>query len=196
MNKFQGGVAIVSLLTGTVIDKMVLEHFHNGTNTTESEFRVSIACQLSLLVGAIQLLMGLIGIGLASSLFSDTFISGYTCASAFHVVMSQLKDLFGITKLQKFDGIFKIPKVLFSVQLKSKLYSKVLNEPRIFIYIFTISFKSLFDFFSKIYTSNWITVAFSFACIVFLIFCKEFTNPVIKRRFHFEFPSELVLVII
>lgn len=56
--------------------------------------------------------MGLLGVGtFLTSYFSDTFISGYTCASAFHVVTSQVKELFGLTNLKKFDGIFKIPKV-------------------------------------------------------------------------------------
>lgn len=102
---------------------MVLEHFRNGTstNTTESQFRVDIACQLSLLVGFIQFLMGVVGLGFISSYFSDTFISGYTCASAIHVVMSQLKDIFGLKKMTKYNGIFKIPKVLhFNLTLNLK----------------------------------------------------------------------------
>ena len=45
------------------------------------------------------------------SYFSDTFISGYTCASAFHVVTSQIKELLGLRNVKKYDGIFKIPKV-------------------------------------------------------------------------------------
>ena len=128
---FKGGVAIISLITGTVIDEMVLEHFRNGTtNTTESQFRVEIACQLSLLVGMIQFIMGLIGLGFVSSYFSDTFISGYTCASAFHVVMSQLKDIFGIKKLTKYNGVFKIPKVcakLIFIEQKNGLKDFFLN---------------------------------------------------------------------
>ena len=110
-----GGVAIISLLTGTVIDEMVNEHFvrtnSSNSSTDEEHFRVEIACQLSLLVSLIHLFMGIIGLGFISAFFSDTFISGYTCGSAIHVVMSQLKDLFGIRKLTKYNGVFKIPRV-------------------------------------------------------------------------------------
>lgn len=49
--------------------------------------------------------------GVLSSFFSDTFVSSYTCGSAIHVLASQLKDLFGIKNVTKYEGIFKIPKV-------------------------------------------------------------------------------------
>ena len=39
------------------------------------------------------------------------YLGGYTCASAFHVVASQLKELLGLKNLIKYDGLFKIPKV-------------------------------------------------------------------------------------
>lgn len=55
--------------------------------------------------------------------------------------------------------------------------------------------KMFVEFLAKIYTSNWVTFGFSLGCMIFLIICKEITNPMIKKRFHFEFPSELVLVI-
>lgn len=116
-----GAVAIVSLLTGSAIDKAILNSnisalYHNRTDKTYDEFvadyRLSLACSLAFLVGLVQLIMGLLGVGkVLTSYFSDTFISGYTCASAFHVLTSQIKELLGLRNLKKYDGLFKIPKV-------------------------------------------------------------------------------------
>jgi MFS superfamily sulfate permease-like transporter len=121
-----GAIAIVSLLSGSVVDRVVREHplsapIMNSTTSNGSsefapvlgdgEYRVAIASTLALLVGIFQFLMGLSGLGFLSSYFSDTFISGYTCGSAVHVVVSQMKEIFGMRNVTKFDGTFKIPKV-------------------------------------------------------------------------------------
>ena len=87
-----GGIAVASLLSGGVIDRMTASAFDdrpmmlNGTlsNATVSEavardkYRVVVACSLSLLVGIIQVIMGFSGLGIITSYFSDTFISSYT----------------------------------------------------------------------------------------------------------------------
>jgi MFS superfamily sulfate permease-like transporter len=108
-------------MTGSAIDKVVLNtnltDLSNKNNKNYNDlivdYRLDLACCLTFLVGLIQLLMGILGIGrILSSYFSDTFISGYTCASAFHVVTSQIKELLGLKNVKKFDGIMKIPKVL------------------------------------------------------------------------------------
>ena len=84
-------------------------------NFTEEEFiadhRTTLACSLAVLVGVIQILMGFFGLGIVASYFSDTFISSYTCGSAIHVVVSQIKELLGLKNIKKFDGPFKIPRV-------------------------------------------------------------------------------------
>lgn len=112
-----GAVAIVSLLSGSVIERVVQEYpisnmtiVENGTDPI-SAYRVQIASSLALVVGLFQVLMGASGLGFISAYFSDTFISGYTCGSAVHVVVSQTKEVFGMTNVTKFDGLFKIPKV-------------------------------------------------------------------------------------
>jgi hypothetical protein len=123
-----GAVAIVSMLTGSVVDRVVREHplaptiinmtslDSNSTNMidilTEENYRVMIASTLALMVGIFQFGMGLSGVGFLSSYFSDTFISGYTCASSLHVVVSQTKEIFGMRNVTKFDGSFKVPKVI------------------------------------------------------------------------------------
>ncbi|RNA14248.1 sulfate permease [Brachionus plicatilis] len=167
-------VAIVSLLTGETVNRIVEEYGKellpaNETGTAhykqmEEKLKLDIATDLSLLIGIFQLLFGLFGLGGLTSFFSDTFISGYTCGSAVHVVVSQIKDLFGLKNLTRFEGNFKIPKSVY--QLATLLPS-----------------------------SNVVTVASSFCCIFFLTLFKEALNPVIKKYFLVEFPSELLLIV-
>lgn len=57
--------------------------------------------------------MGIFGLGIVSSYFSQTFISGYTTGSAIQVLTSQIKDVFGLKGLNKYNGAFKIPLVVF-----------------------------------------------------------------------------------
>lgn len=114
-----GAIAIVSLLSGSVIDSVSNEFsLHslevNGTaivNTTDKSINIAVASSLSLLVGMIQFIMGICGLGVLSSYFSDTFISGYTCGSAIYVVVSQIKDIFGLKNIKRASGMFKVPKV-------------------------------------------------------------------------------------
>jgi MFS superfamily sulfate permease-like transporter len=118
-----GAIAIVSLLTGSVVDRVAREHplppaptinmtaFDSVPILGDGDYRVVIASTLALLVGAFQFLMGLSGLGFISSYFSEAFVSGYTCGSAVHVVVSQIKDIFGIKNVTKHTGAFEIPKV-------------------------------------------------------------------------------------
>lgn len=117
-----GAISIISLLTGSAIDKAIQNSnisalYLNKTAQTSDEFmanyKLSIACCLAFLVGLVQLIMGLLGTGkFLTSYFSDPFVSGYTCASALHVLTSQLKELLGLRNLKKYDGPFKIPRVI------------------------------------------------------------------------------------
>ncbi len=115
-----GPIAIVSLFSGIAIEKLTtnFEQSLNVTaNSTEyiaevAEFRLTAAVSLTVLVGIFQLILGFSGLGIVSRYFSDTFVSSYTCASAIHVIMSQIKDLFGIKNTVKYSGMFNVPKVI------------------------------------------------------------------------------------
>jgi MFS superfamily sulfate permease-like transporter len=114
---------VISMLSGNIIEKVIDQHPNipilNSTliNTTNlntlslAEYRVSIACSLSLLVGTFQLVFALSGISIIASYFSDTFISAYTCASGFLVVINQLKQIFGLKNAIKYNGMFKVVRV-------------------------------------------------------------------------------------
>ena len=143
-------IAIVSMLSGEVIEKMVQEFRYelivsqNNVSSIGSyqmlrgfdiksvledgmignksiiddgaveSYRLAVACSLAFLVGIIQIILGLSGLGIIATYFSDTFVSAYTCASAFIVLISQIKSILGLNgKIKRFVGPFKTPKVSF-----------------------------------------------------------------------------------
>lgn len=113
-----------------------------------------------------------------------TFI--FKIGSSIHVAVSQIKDVFGLKNVAKFEGIFKVPKV----QLIFGIFFIWINLKN----CFKNMFKTLYDLVLRLPSSNWVTFGFSSGCMLFLIVCKELGNPVIKKYLKFEFPSELLLV--
>lgn len=168
-----GAIAVISLLTGEVVlhmsndyrDSLISQNLtSNTTDYLVNKYKVTVACSLASFVGIIQILMGLTGLGVITTYFSDSFISGYTCGSAIHVVTSQIKDLFGLKGLTTYNGAFKIPRSWYNMLLNAK-------------------------------TANMCALVSTTGCIIYLVLFKEILNPRIKKRFKFEFPSELLLVI-
>lgn len=82
-----GPVAMVSLLVATGISELA----PTGTD----EF-VALAIVLALMVGVIQLGMGLLRLGFLTSLLSHNVLSGFTSGAALIIGASQAKHLFGI----------------------------------------------------------------------------------------------------
>lgn len=62
---------------------------------------------LTLAVGVLQIIMWIMRLGAVSTLLSEPLVSGFTTAASFHVLSSQLKDLFGI-KLPKLGSNYKV----------------------------------------------------------------------------------------
>ncbi|KAJ8926282.1 hypothetical protein NQ314_021359 [Rhamnusium bicolor] len=102
-----GTFAIVCLMTGKVVSKYTtVEIMPNGTlhyllpEAAEGNHprytNVEVAMTVTFTVAIIQLAMYILRLGLVSQLLSETLVNGFTCASAFHVVASQLKDLLGL----------------------------------------------------------------------------------------------------
>lgn len=83
-----GPVAIVSLLTASAVAPLA-----NGDPTTY----VVLAGALALMVGAVQLLLGLLRLGVVVDLLSHSVISGFTSAAALIIATSQLRALTGIS---------------------------------------------------------------------------------------------------
>ena len=82
-----GPVAMVSLLVATGVSKLA------APNTPEY---LALALVLALLVGIIQLGMGLVRLGFLVNFLSHAVISGFTSAAALIIGFSQLKHLLGI----------------------------------------------------------------------------------------------------
>lgn len=120
-----GTFAIVCLMTGKVVSEHAnLEIMANGTKRfveTESLLpgnmtltSVQVATTVTFGVALLQLVMFTLRLGAVSNLLSDNLVSGFTCASAFHVVSSQLKDLLGL-EIDKRRGNFSFVFTLYDV---------------------------------------------------------------------------------
>ncbi|KAF7282110.1 prestin-like isoform X2 [Rhynchophorus ferrugineus] len=107
-----GTFAIVCLMTGKVVSEYAtVEIMQNGTmrsidnplvtqafgGETQSFTTIQVGTTVTFGVALMQLAMYVFRMGAVSSLLSDTLVSGFTCASAFHVASSQLKDLLGLS---------------------------------------------------------------------------------------------------
>lgn len=83
-----GPVAMVSLLVAAGMEKLAVP------DTPEY---LALALTLALLVGIIQLGMGLVRVGFLVNFISHAVISGFTFAAALVIAFGQLKDLMGIS---------------------------------------------------------------------------------------------------
>nr|DBA18533.1 TPA: hypothetical protein GDO54_016768 [Pyxicephalus adspersus] len=107
-----GTFAVVCVMIGSVTESLApSENFIQGENATfidtvaRDALRVELAMALAFLVGLFQIGLGLIQFGFVVMYLSDPLISGYTTASAVHVLVSQLKYLFGIRMSQKTEPL-------------------------------------------------------------------------------------------
>jgi MFS superfamily sulfate permease-like transporter len=83
-----GPVAVISLMTAAALEPLA---------TAGSGAFVAAAILLSLLVGAIQLAVGLLRLGVLVNLLSHPVINGFTNAAALIIAASQLGKLFGVS---------------------------------------------------------------------------------------------------
>ncbi|KAM4022956.1 solute carrier family 26 member 6-like [Anomaloglossus baeobatrachus] len=103
-----GTFAVVCVMIASVTESLAPnENFLLGDNSTDIDvaardlMRVELSMALAFLVGLFQIALGLIQFGFVVTYLSDPLIRGYTTASAVHVLVSQLKYLFGIRMSQK-----------------------------------------------------------------------------------------------
>jgi len=82
-----GPVAVVSLMTSASLAPLA---------TTGSAGYIAYAIMLALMVGVIQLAIGLLRLGLVVNLLSHPVVNGFTNAAALIIASSQLSKIFGI----------------------------------------------------------------------------------------------------
>lgn len=101
-------------MTGKVVSQYTtVEIMQNGTyysiesRADEPQYtNVQVATTVTFAVGMFELIMYVFRLGIVSTLLSETLVNSFTCASAFHVVVSQLKDLLGLPT-KKRRGLFR-----------------------------------------------------------------------------------------
>ncbi len=84
-----GPVALVSLLTATALEPLA---------TAGSTQFVAYAVLLSLLVGVVELLLGLLRLGMVVNFLSHPVVNGFTNAGALIIATSQLPKIFGVNE--------------------------------------------------------------------------------------------------
>ena len=71
-------------------------------------YKASVASAVSLVSGIIMFGMGILRLGILTTVMPTSFVGGFTTGAAIHITMSQLSGIFGV-KLKRFDGILKLP---------------------------------------------------------------------------------------
>ncbi|NWZ46567.1 S26A6 protein, partial [Haliaeetus albicilla] len=101
-----GPFAVISVMIGSVTDSLVpSENFLesvNGSNMTVNEARrdaarVELVATITVLTGIFQVALGLLQFGFVVTYLSDPLVRGYTTAASVHVLVSQLKNVFGVS---------------------------------------------------------------------------------------------------
>uniref|UniRef100_A0A8C0BWK7 Solute carrier family 26 member 6 n=1 Tax=Buteo japonicus TaxID=224669 RepID=A0A8C0BWK7_9AVES len=101
-----GPFAVISVMIGSVTDSLLpSENFMesvNGSNMTVNEARrdaarVELVATITVLTGIFQVALGLLQFGFVVTYLSDPLVRGYTTAASVHVLVSQLKNVFGVS---------------------------------------------------------------------------------------------------
>ncbi|NXP19027.1 S26A6 protein, partial [Scytalopus superciliaris] len=107
-----GPFAVISVMIGSLTESMLpSENFLesvNGSNATVNEAlrdaaRVELVATITVLTGIFQVALGLLQFGFVVTYLSDPLVRGYTTASSVHVLVSQLKNVFGVS-VGEFSG--------------------------------------------------------------------------------------------
>uniref|UniRef100_A0A8C3RIG2 Solute carrier family 26 member 6 n=1 Tax=Cyanoderma ruficeps TaxID=181631 RepID=A0A8C3RIG2_9PASS len=102
-----GPFAVISVMIGSLTDSLVpSENFLesvNGSNATVNEelrdaARVELVATITVLTGIFQVALGLLQFGFVVTYLSDPLVRGYTTAASVHVLVSQLKNVFGVSQ--------------------------------------------------------------------------------------------------
>ncbi|XP_072379811.1 prestin-like [Diabrotica undecimpunctata] len=78
----------------------------SGVTVTPTGYTpIQVACAVTLVSAIVQLIMCFLRLGAVTALLSDMLVNAFTCGAAFQIVVTQLKDLFGIN-IPKVKGNF------------------------------------------------------------------------------------------
>ncbi|XP_058888605.1 solute carrier family 26 member 6 [Acipenser ruthenus] len=101
-----GTFAVMSVMIGSVVERLApdsdFSSLDNVTNETlidvlqRDAARIKVAAAVTFLSGLFQVALGLVQFGFVVTYLSEPLVRGYTTAAAIHVIVSQLKYVFGI----------------------------------------------------------------------------------------------------
>ncbi|EYC39305.1 hypothetical protein Y032_0663g1304 [Ancylostoma ceylanicum] len=105
-----GSFAVVALMTGQTVHRLSRPIVANATQTigdpTEDQYEpVEIASALTLTIGLIQIIVGLVGLDFVTTYFSEQLVAGFTTGASVHVFVTQLKDITGIYGTPRRAGV-------------------------------------------------------------------------------------------
>ncbi|XP_011241724.1 solute carrier family 26 member 10 isoform X4 [Mus musculus] len=115
-----GTFAVLSLMTGSVVERVVPEPLAGNLSGIEREQlearRVGAAAAVAFGSGALMLGMFVLQLGVLSTFLSEPVIKALTSGAALHVLVSQLPSLLGLS-LPRQIGCFSLFKVLLATVL-------------------------------------------------------------------------------
>ena len=104
--------AIASLMVGSVINANINQTIRANLTDEATNLQdrpdIQLVVTLTFLVGLILVAMSFLQIHVFASYLSDSMNSGWTCASAIHVIMTQVPALLGIKGFREKTGFLKI----------------------------------------------------------------------------------------
>ncbi|EYB84983.1 hypothetical protein Y032_0306g1988 [Ancylostoma ceylanicum] len=103
-----GVFAVASLMVGACKLRMLPDHDDISGNSTsilgEGVGVMEFTSALTLVVGVVQIIFGVLRLGFLTTYLSDPLVSGFTTGSAAHVMVSQLNKVLGV-KLPRHEGM-------------------------------------------------------------------------------------------
>ncbi|NXW89404.1 S26A6 protein, partial [Alopecoenas beccarii] len=119
-----GPFAVISVMIGSLTDSLLPSdnflEFVNGTNVTmvneeqRDAARVELVATITVLTGIFQVALGLLQFGFVVTYLSDPLVRGYTTAASVHVLISQLKNVFGVS-LGEYSGPLSLFKTFIEI---------------------------------------------------------------------------------
>ncbi|NWS74706.1 S26A6 protein, partial [Crotophaga sulcirostris] len=119
-----GPFAVISVMIGSLTDSLVpSENFLesvNGSNITivneelRDATRVELVATITVLTGIFQVALGLLQFGFVVTYLSDPLVRSYTTAASVHVLISQLKNVFGVS-VAEYSGPLSLFKTVIEI---------------------------------------------------------------------------------
>ncbi|KAG8452546.1 hypothetical protein GDO86_004364, partial [Hymenochirus boettgeri] len=163
-----GTFAVLSLMTGSVIDEHLAQNSLDRNLTSEEQShivaqRIGMAAAIAFLMGLIMVVMFVLQLGFLSTYLSEPIVKAFTNAAAFHVTISQIQSMLGLP-LPRHTGSFTIFKTLASVVTSLQM-------------------------------TNVAELVISILCLTVLIPIKEL-NARFRSKLRTPIPGEIVMVLV